>query len=511
MLELQNVTVGFGETATAVAEASLDIREGERLLICGAGGSGKTTLLNAAAGVVPRLVSPQRFAGTVTLDGAPVGSMAKDDLFAKVGVVSQNVEDQLWDLGVEDLVAFPLENRGLDRAMVRARIDALLTELELDALRGRRVLTLSGGERRMVAMAAALAAEPKLLILDEPTTGLDPAARQRLARALQKLGADISALLIAEQDPASLQAVVTDVGLMKEGRLAPVTPLDAVIADAAPWEEAGVLPPFAPPRRLTRSTPGATLVSATAIKTKLQRRNGQPVLENVSFEIRAGEVVGLIGKNGAGKTTLFQSILGLQKIAAGAIVIGGEKADGWTAARRARSIAYLPQNMRRILFNMTVLEEVVFAITAATRAPKDAAVTARAEAALARYGLGGQGETNPFALSARQQALLGLACAEAAGASVAILDEPLLARDLNGRRMLEQFLETALAEGRAAMLISHDLELVDDVASRVIVLDRGHVSFDGDVDAAWDSDAYRALGWPKPRQFAIAETAGDAA
>ena len=508
MLKLQNVKVGFGDSVLAIAEANLEIRDGERLLVCGAGGSGKTTLLNAASGIVPRLITPQVFDGEVSLNGKLMSSMPKDELFSTVGVVSQNVEDQLWDLSVEDLVAFPLENRGLAKDAVRARIDELLNELELNALRGRRVLTLSGGERRMVAMAAALAAEPKLLVLDEPTTGLDPAARQRLVRVLKKLGAEIPALLIAEQDPASLQAVVTDIGLVKDGKLAPVVPLASIINDAAAWEDAGVLPPIAARKRLADvKSGGEVLVSVSGIKTQLQRRDGQPVLENVNFQIRAGEVVALIGKNGAGTTTLFQSSLGLQKIAAGSIIIGGENADKWTAAKRARSVAYLPQNMRRILFNMTVLEEVVFAITAATRAAKDDAVTARATACLQKYGLGGHEETNPFALSSRQQALLGLACAEAAGASVAILDEPLLARDLNGRRMLELFLETALSENRAVMLISHDLELVDDVSSRVMILDRGHVTFDGDVDASWDSDAYRALGWPKPR---IVET-GEAA
>ncbi|MBA8853257.1 energy-coupling factor transport system ATP-binding protein [Ochrobactrum intermedium] len=492
----------------AIAEASLHIRDGERLLVCGAGGSGKTTLLNAASGIVPCLIAPHVFGGDVTLNGKPISSMSKDELFSTVGVVSQNVEDQLWDLSVEDLIAFPLENRGLAKDAVRRRIDDLLNELELNALRGRRVLTLSGGERRMVAMAAALAAEPKLLILDEPTTGLDPAARQRLVRVLKKLGVEIPALLIAEQDPASLQAVVTDVGLVKDGKLAPVVPLASIINDAGAWEDAGVLPPVAVRKRLAGGkADGQVLVSVSGIKTQLQRRDGQPVLENVNFQICAGEVVGLIGKNGAGKTTLFQSILGLQKIAAGSITIGGENADKWTAARRARLVAYLPQNMRRILFNMTVLEEVVFAITAATRAPKDDAITARATACLHKYGLSGNEETNPFALSSRQQALLGLACAEAAGASVAILDEPLLARDLNGRHMLELFLETALSENRAVMLISHDLELVDDVSSRVIILDNGHVTFDGDVDASWTSHAYGALGWPRPRVVETGEAA----
>jgi energy-coupling factor transport system ATP-binding protein len=118
----------------------------------------------------------------------------------------------------------------------------------------------------------------------------------------------------------------------------------------------------------------------------------------------------VIRRNGAGKTTLFQSILGLAKIESGSLVIEGQDAAGWTPARRARSIAYLPQNMRRVLFNI-ILQEVTFAITASTSIPKDPTVVDRAKAYLAKYGLAGFDETNPFALSSRQQALLGLACA----------------------------------------------------------------------------------------------------
>ena len=222
------------------------------------------------------------------------------------------------------------------------------------------------------------------------------------------------------------------------------------------------------------------------------------MLRDVGFQIRADEAVALIGRNGAGKTTLFKSILGLARIASGSILLDGADADGWTAARRARKVAYVPQNMRHILFNMTVIGEVVFSITASTATTADKAVADLAAAMLARYGLSGLAQANPFALSARQLALLGLACADAAGAPVAIVDEPLLARDVEGRRMLDIFLSSMLDSGRAVMLISHDLELVDDVATRLVILDGGGIAFDGAVMDGWKSPAFAALGWAEP-------------
>lgn len=498
MLSIRNLNVGFGGGSPAVIEASLAVSSGRRLLICGAAGSGKTTLLNAAAGIIPRLVRPEVFSGNIDFDDRPVSSIPTDQWFGVVSIVTQNVEDQLWDLSVEDLIAFPLENRPVEKHQIRERIKDLLSSLELNDLRGRRVLTLSGGERRMVAIAAALAAAPRLLVLDEPTIGLDPAARQRLVRILQKLHAEIPALLISEQDPASVSEVVDEIALLQSGTLSPAAPKAALLDQEAVWIDAGVLPPRRR-RAIRQSTLQlTTLLSVSGLKTRLTRTDGRAVLENINFNIRAGEIIGLIGRNGAGKTTLFQSILGLVKIASGSLVIGGQDAAGWTPARRARSIAYLPQNMRRVLFNMTLLQEVTFAITASTSIAKDPTVIDRAKGFLAKYGLAGFEEANPFALSSRQQALLGLACADAAGSPIAILDEPLLARDLQGRRMLDLFLDDAALAGRAVMLISHDLELVAEAASRVLVLDQGYIAFDGPTDEAWQSKSYQMLQWPKP-------------
>jgi energy-coupling factor transport system ATP-binding protein len=494
VFDIDNLTVGFGGDVSVISGADLHLEKGARLLVCGAAGCGKSTLMNVIAGIVPTLVTPPAYSGEVRLHGKTLSEIGKDRWFTTVASLAQNAEDQLWDLGVEDLIAFPLENRGVAKAEIRARVAELIVELEIGQLRGRRVLTLSGGERRMVAIAAAIAARPEILVLDEPTTGLDPAARQRLVRLIEKLSQELSGVVIAEQDPVSLQAVVENVALLNGGVLSVPVAAAAIMAETAPWEVAGILAP----RRLrpvkTEAPVGRALLVVDGVRTELRRADGSPVLEDVGLELRAGEVIGLIGRNGAGKTTLFQSILGLAKMRAGTISIDGEQANGWTAARRARSIGYLPQNMRRILFNMTVVEEVLFAMTGGTSGGD----RQKAVEVLARYRLAELAEANPFALSARQQALLGLACAEAASVRIAILDEPLLARDLEGRRMLENFLATMTGSGCSVLLISHDLELIDDVTWRSLILDKGRISFDGRTAEAWTSEAFAALGWPAP-------------
>lgn len=497
MLRMIDLTLGFGD-APVLTKTNAIVEAGQRLLICGEAGSGKTTLLSAAAGLIPRLIPVAEFSGDVELEGRPVSSLTKRELFDTIGFVSQNIEDQLWDICVEDIIAFPLENRGVARNVIRGRLAELIAEFQLEALCGRRVLTLSGGERRMVAVAAAIASNPSILVMDEPTTGLDPAARLRLSSILRKASDSVSTLLLSEQDPSALLAVIDSIALLRNGSLSPAMPVKAALSKNDAWIEAGVLPPMrSRPSRRTVAV-NRPLLTVSGLTTRLSRSQGQPVLKGVNFDIREGEVVALIGRNGAGKTTLFKSVLGLAKTAAGSVLLDGVEASGWTVAARARKIAYIPQNMRHILFNMSVLGEVIFAVTSTSATSDDPAVIARANAALEHYGLSALAEANPFALSVRQQALLGLACADAAGAPVAIIDEPLLGRDIKGRHMLERFISSMQASGRAVMLISHDMELVDDLATRLMVLDDGAIAFDGNPEDGWKSSAFRALGWQAP-------------
>ncbi len=297
------------------------------------------------------------------------------------------------------------------------------------------------------------------------------------------------------------------ISLLKDGKLSAGLPRDELFRRTDPWVEAGILPPNRVRSQRPTSIKGRTLLAVSDLTTGLRRSHGEPVLKEVSLDIQAGEVVALIGRNGAGKTTLFKSILGLTQISQGRISLDGARCESWSAARRARKVAYVPQSMRHILFNMTVIGEVIFAITASTASAEDQAVTDAATALLRRYGLADLADAIPFALSARQQSLLGLACADAAGALVVIVDEPLLARDIKGRQMIDLFVSSMVKSGRAAMLISHDLELVDDVATRTIILEGGAIAFDGGVNEGWRSPAFSALGWAAPYDVAVGSAA----
>jgi energy-coupling factor transport system ATP-binding protein len=501
MLAIRNLTVGFHPERDVLSGLDLTVEAGSAVVVTGAAGSGKSTLIAAASGIIPKLIRPRKMHGEVVLDGGNIAKLPTADLYRRVGIVLQSVEDQVWDLSVEDLIAFPLENRGVPKAEVRTRVRDVIEEMGLTRLVGRSVRSLSGGERRITALASALLWRPDLLVLDEPTSGLDPDARARLVAILQKLRRDGLTLLIAEQDLTWCGGFADRVVFLAGGTLIGDHRWRDAAGLVASCDAAGVAPPFAPSQaRSERRAAGAdAALRVSELSSKLKRPDGSPVLRAINLIVQRGEVVGLIGPNGAGKSTLMRSLLGLQPAATGGIEIAGEDSSGWTIAERAQRVGYVAQNLRRMFFLLSALDEVVFALSGgATGAKAVAAHREEALALLARVRLADKADFSPFALSTREQLMLALVCIEATKPSVVILDEPLIACDKAWRADVLAFLDRCRAQNCAVLLVSHDLPLIDCAADRVLILEQGRIVHDGDAASVWQSDAFVRLGWPPP-------------
>jgi energy-coupling factor transport system ATP-binding protein len=486
LLRVTGLGVSYREGPEVLADISFTLERGAALVVTGEAGSGKSTLLLAAAGVIPKLIHSHAIRGSVELDGVPVANLGVPDLFRRVGVVMQSADEPFWDMAVEDQVAMPLENRGVPAPRIRERVSAMLRQLGIGHLLGRLVRSLSGGERRIFTLAAALVSEPEILVLDEPMNGLDPGARTRVAAILRRLRAAGLALLIAEQDVEWLEGLTQRV-------LSLTAPSGSDVRGAA-----GRAAPAAP--RVPASGPAP--LAASSVRSALRRGRGAPVVDAVSLAVRQGEVAGLIGANGSGKTTLLRLFLGLGRLASGTVEIGGEDAGGWTVAQRAARLGYATQNLGRMFFLLSSRDEVTFSLTHGETG--EGARTAHREQALAlldRFGLAGRSEDSPFALSNREQLLLALACLEGAAPSAVILDEPLVAAYRTHREAFRAFLERCRERGSAVLLVSHDLGLLDRVTDRLLILDQGRIGFDGPTRQAWSSPAFAGLGWAAPRPY----------
>lgn len=236
MLDVKNLTVTYGDGTRAVENLSLHLEPGEKCALIGANGAGKTSLLLSLVGALPA-------EGTVAAAGVTLRKETLPQLRQRVGLVLQNPDDQLFLPTVERDVAFGPENLGLDREAVRQRTQAVLERLGIAHLKDRSALRLSGGEKRMAALAAVLAMEPQVLLLDEPTAFLDPRARRRLLEVLQSLP---QTMLVATHDLGFALALCPETVLLRQGTVFARGESRELLFDDDRMEQAGVesLPVF---------------------------------------------------------------------------------------------------------------------------------------------------------------------------------------------------------------------------------------------------------------------------
>jgi energy-coupling factor transport system ATP-binding protein len=466
----------------ALVEIDLAIAAGEVLLFAGASGSGKSTLLRATNGLVPHSTGG-RFRGDVVTFGRSTRTHAPRDLADVVGFVQQDPEAQFVVDRVESDVAFVLENLGTDHAAMRRRVEEVLDALDIAHLRDRSPATLSGGERQRCAIAGALAAAPPALVLDEPTSQLDPQGADDVLAAVGRLNADLgTTVLLAEhrlERAAAMadRAVLVAAGTVRAegapanviggyagapsvtrlGRLLGWHPLPLTVRDARARAAELTTPLAAVPTPIAISS-GDTLVVARGLSVDLGRRR---VLDHLDVDVGQGEVVVVLGRNGAGKTTLLRALAGLVPPARGEVVA-------------TTSTAYVPQDPNALLFAPTVrreLDETVRLLGGHDPASVDKW--------LHTLGLRHLAERHPRSLSAGERQRVAIAAVAVGGAGVLMLDEPTRGMDASSRAALERAVAQHAAGGGAVVLATHDVELAARCATRAVVLGHGDVVASG--------------------------------
>jgi energy-coupling factor transport system ATP-binding protein len=404
---------------------SLELVEGEHVALFGPSGSGKSTLLRALAGLVPHFHGGV-FAGRVVVAGADTRETEPARLAGTVATVFQDPEDQAVMARVSNEVAFGLENLGAEPSGIWPRVEEALATVGAAHLAERSIAELSAGELQRVCLASALAMRPKLLLLDEPTSQLDPDAAEAFFDLVERLPC---AVVVSEQRPARPLAHADRVIFMDGGRIV----LDAPRAEAVAWLEAH-RPLYLPGR--------ADVVCA--LRDVSFSYSDRSVLDGVSLELRRGEIVALTGPNGAGKTTLA-------KIAAGLL-----EPDAGDATRRRAS--FLTQDPGRHLVTERVLDEAALG-----------ADPARARTELARLGLAGLAHRHPRDLSVGERERLVLAAVLATDPDLLVLDEPTRGVDPERKAELAALLR-AEAQRRGTIVVTHDLPWAALVADRVVTL-----------------------------------------
>jgi energy-coupling factor transporter ATP-binding protein EcfA2 len=495
MINFSNVSLIYPQSTKTILEGlTCEIEEGEMVLVMGHTGSGKSSLLRLINGLVPHHTGGI-LAGSITVDGISTREVKPGSLAHLVGIVGQNpINGFVTDI-VEEELAFGMEALNFPTDVMRKRIEEVLDLLSLNAVRDRSIRTLSGGEQQRVAIAAALVMHPKVLVLDEPTSALDPIAAEEVLSVLHRLVHDLSVtVIIAEHRLERVIQFVDRIILIEGDGETSIGNADEIL------QKADLVPPIIrlaralnlseigrsvrEVRRLTNDVRGKIVTAPASVpNTKptvievdsvVVTYDQKDALKKVSTTIKAGEIVALMGRNGAGKSSLLETIVGVASPQAGSVSVNGVKPITLQGRERRIAIGYVPQEPADLLYLQSVSQECESADRENEIPPGSTFQF------LNRLVPNISGDTHPHDLSEGQRLALVLSIVLSSNPKVLILDEPTRGLDYQAKRLFSLALqEFARKFDSPVLLATHDVELVAELADRVIFLAEGEIVADG--------------------------------
>lgn len=496
MIKFSHVSLIYPNSTTTVLEdLNLTIEEGELVLVIGPTGSGKSSLLRLINGLVPHHTGGI-LAGDVSVNGTST-QLAKPGAMAHlIGIVGQNPANGFVADTVEEELAFGMEVLNLPNEVMRKRVEEVLDLLSLAPLRNRSIATLSGGEQQRVAIGAALVTHPKVLVLDEPTSALDPIAAEEVLSILHRLVHDLGlTVVIAEHKLERViqfadrivhinGAGIANVGTPEEILMnSPIAPPIVHLAKALGLQEIGLT--VREMRRMTtqfrelptqarKNEPDEISTAVISIQNLSVSYGSKVALNKVSSQINQGEIVAVMGRNGAGKSSLLKAIAGVNPVQSGKIDLLGKDPLELQGKQRRQSIGFIPQEPNDLLYGQSVQIE-------CEQADRDNELTAGTTySVLEQLVPGISGNIHPRDLSEGQRLGLALSVVVSANPAILILDEPTRGLDYEAKSQLTRILiQFAATFGRAVVLATHDVELVAELASRVIFIADGDIVADG--------------------------------
>ncbi|QIK71411.1 ATP-binding cassette domain-containing protein [Propioniciclava coleopterorum] len=494
MITFDDVTITYPEAVAPTLErVSFTVPEGDLAVVVGRTGTGKSTLLGAINGLVPHFTGGV-LAGDVTVAGRSTRAHRPRDLADVVGWVGQDPRAGFVTDTVEEEIAYGMEQLGLPPAAMRKRVEETLDLMGIAALRGRPLADLSGGQQQRVAIAAVLAAQPRVLVLDEPTSALDPTSAQDVLGALTTLVHEVGLTVVLAEHRLErvLHQADTLIWLPQGARgveVGPpadvllrcdVRPPLAQLARALDWDEVPGSVRDARRRaqreRIVVTPPGVVPLSEgpTRVRARdLSVAYGATVAVNhLDLELRGGEVTALMGRNGAGKSSLLWALQGGVR-STGALEIDGSDPRDLPAPQARRLVSLVPQTAADLLYLPSVAAELAQADRETGSAPGTAARL------LTGLGSALPPDADPRDLSEGQRLSLVLAIQLAAEPGVLLLDEPTRGLDYAMKDRLALILGRLAADGQAVAVSTHDVEFAAAVSRRTLVLAGGDIIADG--------------------------------
>jgi energy-coupling factor transport system ATP-binding protein len=506
---------------TVLKDISLTIKKGEFLGIIGATGAGKTTLCLALTGIVPQFYGG-RFFGKIAIASLDTLDHPVSELARHVGIVFEDPEIQITATSVENEIAFALENLCIPREEILRRIPIVLKSVRLEGFEKKNPQELSGGQKQRLAIAAALALQPDLLILDEPTSQLDPIGSQEVFVTVRELKEELGVAIVMVSHAAEEMAEFCDrIALLSQGKLIAVGTPDEIYSQVDLLQQNKLRPPevaqsFSQIQQKGIDIPKipvtleAGIKALSELRSQIQpieppifttpiRSNKPPVLsvqnlkhtfddgtealKNVSLDIHEGEYVLIVGQNGAGKSTLVKHFLNLLKPTSGKVLVRDRDTQDLSVSDLAQSIGYLAQNPDNQIFNTSVEKEVAFALPFLGYAPD--IVKKETERSLKAMQLWEQRHAHPLSLPKGERGRIVIAALLAMNPEIIIFDEPTTGQDYQGAASILEVSRQLHRMGKTVIVITHHLYLMPDYADRAIVMGKGTILLDAPLRQAY--------------------------
>lgn len=470
-IEVQDFSYTYpGEKTPILKDLNLRVPRGSFVVITGKSGCGKSTLGKAIAGFLFQDEVPH-YSGHVLINGTDMASLPLFETSKSVCYVQQNPEDQFCTLTVMDEIAFGLENHCFDPEEIDRRIDQTLKIVNGSDLKFRDLATLSGGEKQKVAIASMLALSPDVLILDEPTSNLDPMATQKVFETLHHIRnhQDLTVIII-EHKLAQLQQFNPLVFNMQDGQLRRLKSFPEINTT----QETNVV------KKLVEHQ--EPLLDLSGLNVTL---GSQDILHDIKLSIYPGEFIALMGPNGSGKSTLLQTIMGFHPPKTGKLLGFGRNLTKTKISDLVQEIGFIFQNPDHQLFTQSVWEEAVFTSKNLNMLTKARETTAQEW--LNKMGLESRSDDHPQRLSYGEKRRLNLISAMLHGPKLLLIDELLIGQDSQNTHAWMTLLRNYTNQGNTVLLVNHHADLTKKFCDRVIFMNQGFIITDDVIANAFNN------------------------
>lgn len=484
MIDFSNVSFEYEDGTGIISDLNLNIKDGEVVLLCGESGCGKSTLIRMINGLIPNYYRGN-LSGKVTVDGCDTASSQLHELAEHVASVFQNPKTQFYNVDSTEEMVFSLENRGMSREEMDARLKRTVQKLKMDNLVGRNLFKMSGGEKQKVACACADTSDADIIVLDEPSSNLDLHTIRELADIIKRWKSEGKTVVIAEHRLYYILPIADRVLYLNNGRIELECSPNELIALGK--------------EKLNAMGLRSTDIMSLPVHSKEVNEKDKIILANFHYiypgrlqeslnvpkvNVARNAIIGIVGDNGAGKSTFARALCGLDRRASGSIELQGELL---ARRKRLKKTFMVMQDVGHQLFTDEVHEEMVFSLD---KVDEDSETLI--SGILEELNLKDKAERHPHSLSGGEKQRVAIGSAVISDRDVIVFDEPTSGLDYKHMKAVSGLIKDLKEKGKTVFIVTHDPELIAECCDELIYMQDGKVLEYGKLtQAMYDRWLYR--------------------